>query len=385
MDYYWPTLPQFIPFDIQLCWVRVKYYYGKPFLATWDETNQQFISLLGTIIYPAWSIARWREYSNDTDITFTIETDQTPVNVLAFTMAGWKYFYYSVDWGDGSVTQGYFTGEIESFSHTYASAVNRTVTFRFPSPSMTYLYFNNEPVFGSLPDLSMFKNLTYLSFREGNFTGAVFASLPYPELTTLDLRYNEITGSLPSLDECIALSVLNCRNCQLSGNIPSFSLNTQLTDIRLQVNSFTGSIPNLDNNTLLTVLQLLSNGFTGSIPSLANCPLLDNVNVSSNALTGDIPALTNLTVLTQIVVSNQAISGYTASTLASSLTSFLAQNCALTSAAVNQILADFVTNLAARPLIGTINLSGGTSGAPTGQGIVDKAAIIARGWTVTTN
>lgn len=33
----------------------------------------------------------------------------------------------------------------------------------------------------------------------------------------------------------------------------------------------------------------------------------------------------------------------------------------------------------------TLNLSGGTSSAPSGQGITDKATIIARGATVTTN
>lgn len=34
---------------------------------------------------------------------------------------------------------------------------------------------------------------------------------------------------------------------------------------------------------------------------------------------------------------------------------------------------------------GTLDLSGGTNAAPTGQGITDKAALILAGWTVTTN
>lgn len=33
----------------------------------------------------------------------------------------------------------------------------------------------------------------------------------------------------------------------------------------------------------------------------------------------------------------------------------------------------------------TLNISGGTNGAPTGQGITDKATLVARGATVTTN
>ncbi len=63
---------------------------------------------------------------------------------------------------------------------------------------------------------------------------------------------------------------------------------------------------------------------------------------------------------------------------------------ALTSASVNAILALLVTldGTGGTTLWGagkTLNTSGGTSGAPTGQGIVDKATLQARGATITTN
>jgi hypothetical protein len=65
--------------------------------------------------------------------------------------------------------------------------------------------------------------------------------------------------------------------------------------------------------------------------------------------------------------------------------------CALSVTSVNALLAlliiiniqtfgDTVGNWA-----GTVDLSGGTNAAPTGQGITDKAALILRGATVTTN
>jgi hypothetical protein len=56
--------------------------------------------------------------------------------------------------------------------------------------------------------------------------------------------------------------------------------------------------------------------------------------------------------------------------------------CALDVSVVNLILARAV---ASGMTSGTIDLSGGTSAAPTGQGIIDKAALIAAGVTVTTN
>jgi len=58
-------------------------------------------------------------------------------------------------------------------------------------------------------------------------------------------------------------------------------------------------------------------------------------------------------------------------------------DCALTAASVNHILARAVAN--AGYVTGTIDTSLGTNAAPTGQGIADKATLIGRGCTVTTN
>jgi hypothetical protein len=55
---------------------------------------------------------------------------------------------------------------------------------------------------------------------------------------------------------------------------------------------------------------------------------------------------------------------------------------ALTEAAVNYILATLDgTDVEG----GTLELDGGTNAAPTGQGLTDKASLISKGWTVTTN
>jgi len=58
-------------------------------------------------------------------------------------------------------------------------------------------------------------------------------------------------------------------------------------------------------------------------------------------------------------------------------------NCALSSASVNHILARCVAN--AGYVSGVVNVQGGTSAAPTGQGVADKATLIGRGVTVNTN
>lgn len=55
----WKTLSQEVPTDGENCIIRVKYYYGAPFRAQWNEAGQLFRSTLG-INYPAWSVARWK-------------------------------------------------------------------------------------------------------------------------------------------------------------------------------------------------------------------------------------------------------------------------------------------------------------------------------------
>lgn len=51
----------------------------------------------------------------------------------------------------------------------------------------------------------------------------------------------------------------------------------------------------------------------------------------------------------------------------------------------NEILANFVALTDSYSIHCTVDLSGGTNAAPTGQGITDKATLIGAGWTVTTN
>jgi len=58
-------------------------------------------------------------------------------------------------------------------------------------------------------------------------------------------------------------------------------------------------------------------------------------------------------------------------------------NCALDAASVNSILALCVANPSY--VSGTVDLSGGTNAAPSGQGIADVATLLGRGVNVTTN
>lgn len=56
----WNSLPLVLPTDQEEVWIRIKYYYGPPFLATWTTATQQFTSSINSIIYPTWTVARWK-------------------------------------------------------------------------------------------------------------------------------------------------------------------------------------------------------------------------------------------------------------------------------------------------------------------------------------
>ncbi len=56
----WKTLPIDIPSDAQTVWVRVKYYYSKPFLAVFSASTNSFTSVTNSILYPGYVIARWK-------------------------------------------------------------------------------------------------------------------------------------------------------------------------------------------------------------------------------------------------------------------------------------------------------------------------------------
>ena len=105
---------------------------------------------------------------------------------------------------------------------------------------------------------------------------------------------------------------------------------------------------------------------------------------ASNQLTGAIPSLTTNTALTVFYCNSNQLTGYAGGLVSNTVGDFSAQNNLLTTTAVNALLSAFVT---ANRTTGTrtLNLGGTGNAAPTGQGIADKATLVSRGWTVTTN
>ena len=138
-----------------------------------------------------------------------------------------------------------------------------------------------------------------------------------------------------------------------------------------------------------TSYDVSADGLTAPVAVCWPNTLVDNTALTvfychANQLTGSIPSLTTNTALTQFYCYSNQLTSWTGGTVSATLGDFQAQNNLLTGAAVNAILAAFV---AAGRTTGTrvLNLGGTGNAAPTGAGITDKATLVSRGWTVTTN
>ena len=56
----WNKVSQTLPTNGEVVWCRNNYFYGTPFLAVYTATGQTFTCNNTAIIFPAWTIARWK-------------------------------------------------------------------------------------------------------------------------------------------------------------------------------------------------------------------------------------------------------------------------------------------------------------------------------------
>ena len=188
------------------------------------------------------------------------------------------------------------------------------------------------PAPGGSPDPLGLSALVINAFPMGNPpSGITFTLTGQPSITALPAGMFQGLGGLVTLD--LGTNALT--------SLPSgiFSTNTALTTLSLYNNALT-SLPSgiFSTNTALTYLDLNTNALT-SLPSgtFSVLTVLTTLNVSINAL--DV-------------------------------------------ASVDNVLADLVTAGASG---GTVNTSGGANAPPDSAGLISEAALIASGWTVTTN
>ena len=227
------------------------------------------------------------------------------------------------------------------------------------------------------------EGLTSLSFPILAYVGGSFYPSTLPSLTTLSIPVLANVGTF-SPNGMNSLTTLSAPELVYPGN---FTPNTMSALTTFSFPKLRSVVGNFSPNTMGSLT-------TVSMPSL--------IYVAGNASIATMASLTTASFPAMIqwggtIIMNTALGKLanvtlgtvgTLKTIAGATTNISGQK--LTAASVNAILALLVSldGTNGTTLWGagkTLNVSGGTSSAPTGQGIVDKATLIARGATVTTN
>jgi len=193
---------------------------------------------------------------------------------------------------------------------------------------------------------------TYTTFSFGQpTTVAGVVDFKNSTFTSLEMRLLSSVGGNMTIFNCANVVTLSFPALATVGGFIDFDGNTLFTTLLLPSLVTVGDELDVPDNPVLSGLSLPSLTTVASHLDASNCPSLDTfsaplwlpTNGKNIMFTGD----------------------------------------SLDAASVNHILARAVANPAY--VSGTINVSGGTNAAPTGQGILDKATLIGRGCTVTTN
>lgn len=281
-----------------------------------------------------------------------------PINLTSFRVITSGGTATTAIWGDGTTQVLTSNVSVNKTFNTSSSGIDLNPQV----PIINISCGASSPALGGAINLSKFLGLTTFTCNNNAIT-SISGFESNSGLLSFNYARNSVTGNIPNLSSLTAITGFFCFFNLLTGSIPSLSANTQLQSFYCDRNQLTGSIPNLSSNTQLRDFRCYSNQLTGNIP-----------NLSSNGL-----------VTTFYCYTNQ-LTGFAGGSVSATLGDFQAHNNNLTSEAVNAILAAFM-EAGRTSASGTCNLrlEGVNNGAPTGQGITDKATLQSRGWTVITS
>ena len=241
-------------------------------------------------------------------------------------------------------------------------------------------------------------------FNRESLIGIYDSSLPYPSFWTFSLPASGNTLSNFSIGYT---SSKNVRVLWGDGTNNSLTTETVISHNYTNIKTGLTLVPfdvNKDNIFTRIVCGISSPALSGTvnIGSYPNLTFFSNTNnnitsftgsqnltgvleiyLNNNSLSGTMPNLTNNNVLSRFEASNNKYTNFSGN-VSNTLDTFRADSNLLTTTAVNNILAAFVS---ANRTTGNrvLNLGGSGNAAPTGQGLTDKSSLLGVGWTVTTN
>ena len=331
----WYSTPNTMPAPLTDYNVRIRYWFGKPFLARYDADNEVWISNSNGLTYPVWSISRFQLPEDFPVTSFVLPLsssgDGSEVSTLQLTfsaatslkISGTGLFY---DDAAGTINPGNVrfadSGSIQTF---YIRVPSGSCTINIVNGLDLITQFNefstetNSPAIGDLLLSNLPVNLTY--FR--------------------CIGSNTITGNISNFSINLLLFLCYGSNT-ITGNISNLPINVTYFECG-GYNTITGDISNLPVN-LTFFLCVGSNTITGDISNLP-------VNLyyfrcyGSNTITGDISNL-HVNVSYFVCGGSNTISSYTSRFWSTKPGTFILTGLSsLSSTDVDQLLIDFDADL----------------------------------------
>jgi Leucine-rich repeat (LRR) protein len=288
-------------------------------------------------------------------------------------------------------------------SLTSISLVGSNVTGRLPkftNSALTYLDLRTNLTGGSpdndetfvIPERTFEKctNLLYMYLSSGNLLTAPIHPNAFSYTSKLiDLRYNSsgrTTGNIPSLGSNINLTTLILSGNNFTGTMPNLASNKNINYVDISFNALSGPIPAFKDLSNLYQLYLYNNQFT-SLSTFANLGSLAYFYAHNNQIGGQIPSFAGCRNLYYLILFNNLLTRYTSGGLATNhnLRYLDLSGNLLSGQAVNQIIADLLTNYNTVKRGGvTVNLRGGNA-LPTGVALDSIDILRSKGWSIVFN
>lgn len=310
------------------------------------------------------------------------------------------YHYYCRNAGPLIVGGTYLYENCNSLSTLYLYASNVTGALpKFTNSALSYLELRYTGLTGGgpgdtanvIPEKTFEKciNLSYMLLQSGNLLTAPIHPNAFsytPNLYYLwYISYGRTTGSIPNLTSNSNLTYLVLHFNNFTGTMPNLASNPNIFYVDVSYNALSGSVPAFRNLGNLYYLFLYNNQFT-SLSTFGNLSSLAYFYAHNNKIAGEIPSFAGCPNLFYLILFNNLLTNYKSGGLATNynLRYLDLSGNLLTGQAVNQIIADLLTNYNTVNRGGvTVNLRGNT--LPSGVALESIDILRSKGWSIVFN
>ena len=281
------------------------------------------------------------------------------------------------------------TGALPQFNNSSLTSINlRSTGLTGGEHNGSTDFVIPELTFQNTPELTLFR-LTSSNLLNGKPI--------HPNAFTFTPKLGDVwwasggrtNGTIKDLfNQCPVLHTLRFYSNAFTGNCPNFQQQKDYIGyVHLAFNQLSGTIPAFANLSQLSQLRLYNNNFTG-LSQFTNLPRLRYFWCHNNQIAGQIPDFSECPILYYLVMFNNQFTTYKSGSFKSitQIRYLDLGNNSLTQTSVNQIISDLYDNYLTAPRRSvTIQLSGGSNAAPSGNSLDLVTILESNGWDIRSN